>query len=130
MRSVNYDARTGDEILFLGLVWKVTATWPHGVEIHSGDQTAMLRYGTLEAGKATYRHTWTHGDVLTYHGRSSVRGATEAVVRGLFWYSGLGMGHLYRPDGTVAWMTTSEAQVQCEEDRICMIFKDSMEGLR
>lgn len=29
---------------------------------------------------------------------------------GLFFYSGLGMGNLFLPDGTVRWMTTTEAQ--------------------
>ncbi len=69
--------------------------------------------------------TWKPGDTARY-----VIGETLEVFAGLFFYSGLGMGNLYRPNGDVVWCPVSEARAQCEQDSVDVKIVDSFDGYR
>ena len=67
--------------------------------------------------------TWSNGDTVRY-----ITGESMPITPGLFFYSGLGMGDLYRPDGTKQWCRTTEATRLCREDGVDCIHRDKFDG--
>ena len=70
-------------------------------------------------------NTWKKGDTARY-----MMGEIIAVFAGLYFYHGLGMGYLYRPNGDVVWCAPSDAAKQCAEDGVEYKYRDSFDGYR
>ena len=68
---------------------------------------------------------WSEGDEVTY-----VTGYKRTIFPGLFFYSGLGMGHLYAPEGKIYWCSSEDAHKLCTLANVKYEFKDSFDGYR
>jgi hypothetical protein len=73
--------------------------------------------------------TWQIGDKAKYH---TMLGSTPpqyiGVHPGLYWYSGLGSGTLFRPDGTMLLnIPPSEANAECRRLGIQFRYVDSFD---
>jgi hypothetical protein len=58
------------------------------------------------------------------------KGYELAPYPGLFYYSGFGLGYLYKADGTREWMSFTEAVKESAELGLNFSFVDSMEGFK
>lgn len=70
--------------------------------------------------------TWETGDRVRFHQGHSHKEQWLTVYAGLYWYSGLGSGTFFRPDGTML-LNCSPQEGQCEARRvdIAMRYVDS-----
>lgn len=71
------------------------------------------------------RRKWSEGDEVTF-----VTGYKRTIFPGLYFYSGLGMGHLYLPEGRIYWCDSGEAQQLCKAAGVEYKFVDSFSGYR
>lgn len=56
---------------------------------------------------------WKPGATVEYHDMAPGRKPeTREVKAGLYWYSGMGCGHFFRPDGTILWCSPTEAHAE------------------
>lgn len=70
--------------------------------------------------------TWKPGDRVQYHDMAPGRKPTYLEVHaGLYWYSGLGCGNFFRPDGTILWCSPQEAYAEARTIGIEMRYVDS-----